>query len=206
MTFPTVTYSLNIANSQDSSSRILGRPSIIAQDGEQSEFFLGSEITYITSAGTGTYGSSTSKEVGLLLKVRPEFLPDDRIKLAIDTEFLAFEPVATGGSFQQAVQTAKNRARITATMEFGRTLVIGGGSESLETDLATGVPVLRDVPIVQSLFSTRTKSRTERSVLMLVTPRRPSSLTDEASIDAMVKGMSGTENLDPAADLARPGG
>jgi general secretion pathway protein D len=197
LTFPTVTYSLNIANAQDSSSRILGRPSIIAQDGEQSEFFLGSEITYITSAGTGTFGSSTSKEVGLQLKVRPEFLEDDRIKLDVEAEFLAFEPVASSGTFQQAVQTAKNRARITATMEFGRTLIIGGGSESLETDLSKGVPVLRDIPFVQTLFSTRSKSRTERSVLMLVTPRRPTSLTDETAMDAAIKELSGAENLDP---------
>jgi general secretion pathway protein D len=197
LTFPTVTYSLNIANAQDSSSRILGRPSIIAQDGEQSEFFLGSEITYITSAGVGTFGSSTSKEVGLLLKVRPEFLEDDRIKLDVEAEFLAFEPVASGGTFQQAVQTAKNRARITATMEFGRTLIIGGGSESLETDLSKGVPVLRDIPLVQTLFSTRSTSRTERSVLMLVTPRKPASLTDEDAMDAAIKSMTGTEILDP---------
>lgn len=196
LSVPAVTYSLNIANSQDSTSRIIGRPSIVAQDGEQSEFFMGSEVTYITSGGVATYGTSFSKEVGLSLRVRPDFLSEGRIKLTVDAEFLAFEPVAAG-TFSQALQTAKNRARVVATMDFGRTLVIGGGSETLETNLDSGVPVLRDVPGLQYLFSNDTKSKTERSLLILMTPRRPLSLDQQNSLDTMFKQVPGADKLDP---------
>ena len=175
LSVPAVSYSLNIANAQDSSSRIIGRPSIIAHDGEQSEFFMGSEVTYITSAGPSTYGTSFSKEVGLTLRVKPDFVPDGRIRLTVDAEFLAFEPVAAG-TFSQALQTAKNRARVVATMDFDRTLVVGGGSETLETSVDSGVPVLRDIPLAQYLFSEATNSKTERSLLIFLTPRRPLSL------------------------------
>src|SRR5690606_24518771 len=37
-----------------------------------------------------------------------------------------------------------------------------------------GVPLLRDVPIVQYLFSRKTRRDYQKSVLILVTPRRPS--------------------------------
>jgi Tfp pilus assembly protein PilF len=196
LTVPAVSYSLNIVNVQDSSSRIIGRPSIIAQDGEQSEFFMGSEVTYITSAGPATYGTSFSKEVGLTLRVRPDFLPDGHIRLTVDAEFLAFEPVAAG-TFSQALQTAKNRVRVVATMDYDRTLVVGGGSETLETSVDNGVPVLRNVPLVQYLFSKANKAKTDRSLLILMTPRRPLSLNSADSVDTMFARIPGAERLPP---------
>jgi Tfp pilus assembly protein PilF len=194
---PAVNYSLNIVNTQDSTSRIIGRPSIVAQDGEQSEFFMGSEVTYITSAGPSTYGSSFSKEVGLTLRVRPDFLPDGHIRLTVNAEFLAFEPVAAG-TFSQALQTAKNRVRVVATMDYDKTLVIGGGSETLETAVNSGVPVLRSVPGLEYFFSKGTDSKTERSLLILMTPRRPLSPSQPTSVDSLVAHTPGGARVPPA--------
>ena len=171
ITIPAITYSLNIVNAADSSNRIVARPSVLAYDGAQSEMFIGSELTYTAQGNYG--GSSFNKEIGLLLQVTPRFQPDGRLVLAARTEFGSAVPTAAPGTFKEALATVKSRSSVTAEMQIGQTLVIAAGTSSRETQLRDGVPVLRDVPLLQYLFSTRDRLAQETSLLILITPRLP---------------------------------
>jgi Tfp pilus assembly protein PilF len=168
---PQVKYSLNIANASDSSNQIVARPSVIAHDGETSEVFIGSEVTYIATGGFN--GTSQSKEVGITLNVRPKFLPDGRLRVAVRTQFGAFLPTSAPGSFDQAVATIKNRSAVTVEMAFGQTLALAAGTSTRRSSVRSGVPILREIPILQMLFSTTSETEQEASVVVLLTPRRP---------------------------------
>lgn len=167
---PSVTYALNIANAQNSTSEVVSRPSVLAYHGQESEVFIGSELTYI--AGGVNSGRSYNKEVGVSLTARPEFVGDDRIKLEVRTEFTNFIPSTAPGSFQESVATTKSRTRVNAELRIGQTLAIAAGSTTRETETHGGVPILRDIPIVQYFFSTATRSKSQGALLILLTPRR----------------------------------
>lgn len=179
ITVPAVTYSLNIANAQNSQNEILARPSVLAYDGEESEVFVGNEITYTTSGQLS--GASFSKEVGLHLKVLPTRTEDNTIRMNVESQFDVFQPTAAPGSFDQAVATVKNRNRVTAELRLGQTIAIAAGTLSRTAKVREGVPVLRDLPIIQYLFSTESEVEQKTSILVLLTPRLPlgqSALSD----------------------------
>ena len=183
ITIPAVTYSLNIANSADSVTRLIARPSVVAYDGVESEVFLGAELTYATG---GQFAASFTKEVGLKLTARPQFAKSgDRLLLTVNVQVDAFSPSAAPGTFDQAVATVKNRTRVTAEMGFDQTLVIAGGTQHQESDVRSGVPGLQRVPVLQYFFGTRGRSETQSSLLVLLTPRRPAVSEVVTSADQM---------------------
>lgn len=167
---PAITYSLNIANAQDSTNKLLARPSVLAYNGAQSEVFIGTEITYTT---TGENSNSFTKEVGLTLKATPEFSDDGTLKVTVHTEFDSIAPTAAPGTFAQAVATVKSRSDVVAEVQFGQTLVIGAGSSKRSSNTENGVPVLKDIPLVQNLFNVESETGQETSLLILITPRKP---------------------------------
>lgn len=167
---PAVTYSLNIANAQDSTNKLLARPSVLAYNGAQSEVFIGTEVTYTT---VGENSNSFEKEVGLTLKVTPEFGEDGALKVTVHTKFDAVAATAAPGTFSQALATVKSRSDVVAEVQFGQTLVIGAGSSKRTAKTDNGVPVLRDIPVIKNLFNVETESDQETSLLILITPRKP---------------------------------
>lgn len=168
---PSVTYALNIANAQNSNSEVVSRPSVLAYDGRESEVFIGSELTYV--AGGVNSGRSYNKEVGVSLVARPQFVDDRRLQLEVRTEFTNFVPSAAPGSFDESVATTKSRTRVFAELEVGQTLALAAGRTHRDTDDRGGVPILRDIPIIQYFFSSAARSRSDGALLVLVTPRLP---------------------------------
>ncbi|MCA9539610.1 MAG: tetratricopeptide repeat protein [Myxococcales bacterium] len=195
---PSVTYALNIANAQNTNSEVVSRPSVLAYDGEESEVFIGSELTYV--AGGVNSGRSYNKEVGVSLTARPQFLGDGRLKLEVRTEFTNFIPSSAPGSFEESVATTKSRTRVSAELALGQTLALAAGRTHRDTHSRGGVPILRDIPILQYFFSTSERSRSDGALLILLTPRRallsdgnqaPRHLTDAVA-----------KSGDPAANAA----
>lgn len=174
---PSITYSLNIANAQDSNNKLLARPSVLAYNGSESEVFIGTELTYTTA---GENSNSFTKEVGLTLRALPEFDEEGGLKITVYTEFDSIASTAAPGTFAQSVATVKSRSNVVAEVEFGKTLVIGAGSTKRTTKTENGVPVLKEIPILKNLFNVETDSDQEASLLILITPRKPAEV-DPAS-------------------------
>ena len=174
--FPSLTYSLNIANANSNRSEVLARPTLVALDGETSEFFSGIEINAaaIASAEDGE-AIIIDKEIGVKLAITPEFLEDGRIKLNVNAErtFLA-TPNTTSVTFDLRIDTSKTLVSANVAMNFGETLILSGLSEKEVGNKRDGVPILQDIPVLQYLFSKKSTRDFQKSVLVLVTPRLPS--------------------------------
>jgi Tfp pilus assembly protein PilF len=198
---PAVTYSLNIANAQDSTNKLLARPSVLAYNGAPSEIFIGTEITYTT---TGENSNSFTKEVGLTLKATPEFSSDGTLKVTVHTEFDSIAPTAAPGTFSQAVATVKSRSDVVAEVEFGQTLVIGAGSSKRSSKTEDGVPVLKDIPLIRNLFNVENESDQETSLLILITPRRPARLDAKTGrVKDLIVNPGGSEPESPELEALR---
>jgi Flp pilus assembly secretin CpaC len=173
---PSITYSLNIANAATERNEILARPTLVALAGEQSEFFSGIKIQASAIGGASDTGSTVSieDEIGVRLKVTPEFLEDGRIKLSVEAErtFLA-TPNTTSITYEFRVDTSKTNVSANVVMNFGETLILSGLSEKETERVSTGVPLLQDIPGLQYFFSNRTTRDFQKSVLILLTPRPP---------------------------------
>jgi len=170
---PAITYTLNIANAQDRRNEVLARPTLVALGGLPSTFFSGVDVIG-AAISTGAGGSvQVQKEAGVKLSLTPEFLPDDLIKIQVTAERTFLTNPSSNVVFDFRLDTSKTLVSANVAMKFGETLILSGLSERNTESNSSGVPVLRDIPIVQYLFHRKSKRDYFKSVLIMVTPRRP---------------------------------
>ena len=169
-------YSLNIANSTSDHNEVLARPSLIATDGKTSSFFSGLNIIAAAVSEGGRSGGTSieiEKDIGVSLQVKPTFIEDGKIKLAIKAIRTFLTKPSGGVGFKLRVDTSKTEVNANVVMNIGDTLILSGLSEKETRFDRDGVPFLQDIPLIQYLFSRRTSLDFQRSVLILVTPRAP---------------------------------
>lgn len=77
------TYSLNIFNDNDDHNEVLARPSLVAHDGEMSEFFTGAVLHVELPGAAGSHGTVAKVPIGIKLEVTPEFKPDGKVKIQV---------------------------------------------------------------------------------------------------------------------------
>ncbi len=172
LTIPAITYSLNIANSNNTRNEILARPTLVALNGAESEFFSGTNIRAAAVGANEGDSIDVDQNIGVTLKVTPEVLEDGRIKLQVFAErtFLA-APNTASITFALRIDTAKTAVTANVAMDFGDTLILSGLSEKETENRRDGVPGLQDTPLLQYLFSQRDTLDFHKSVLILLTPR-----------------------------------
>ena len=182
-------YSLNIFNDNYDRNEIIARPTIIVQDNELSKFFSGGTTHVVLEGGQAGSGSIEPIRDGVRLEVRPRFLDSDTINIAVVAERTALESSLssvsshlTGTSF---ARTAKTSISANITLKYGETMVLSGLSDQDKDTVDSKVPLIGDVPAAQYLFRNNVKMTKNKTVLILLTPRRASlTLEDGTPIDA----------------------
>lgn len=186
-------YSLNIANHSGQTAEVLARPSLLVLDRQPAQFFSGANMSIALASNFGN-GSIGEKNVGVSLSVTPTFVNDDDILLNVKAARSFFEPTAESSTFQQSVQTSRNMVSAAAKVRVNQTLILSGLSEREVNSQSSGVPVLKDVPGLQYLFSRKTNQDYSKSVLILLTPRRVTTFGETLN---KVEDIYGDEKSDP---------
>lgn len=173
ISIPSVNYSLNIFNTLDGRNEILASPSLVALDSERSEFFSGVDV--VAAAVSGGDGSSISvnKQIGVKLGVTPEFLPGNKIKMEVEAERTFLTNPSSSVQFEFRLDTSNTNVNANVVMEFGETLILSGLSEKETEKTRDAVPILGDIPLLQYGFSNQQTREFRKSVLIMLTPRRP---------------------------------
>ncbi|NPA13066.1 MAG: pilus assembly protein PilQ [Aquificae bacterium] len=158
------------ALSQIGKSKILSRPKVITIDGEKAEILQGFEIPYQSYlvAGGGQTTSIQFKKAVLRLTVLPRTTPDGNIimdiKLSQDTP--DFTKSING---QPPIQTKQVSSKVIA--RDGQTVVIGGVLEKTEETMESGVPILKEIPLLGWLFKGKMETTENKELLIFITPR-----------------------------------
>lgn len=171
LTIPAVTYTLNIANSNSNTSRMVGHPTVLAFNGKTSKFFVGNQMTVFMG---GNYSSASfDKEFGLSLNVTPTFLSDDTVELQVETGFSTLKDGSPAGLIQNssAILLSKITNDTSAMMRLGQTMAISTGTLYQEDRNQSKVPVLGDIPLTDNLFSRNINSISQGAFLILLTVR-----------------------------------
>lgn len=183
VSIPALSYSLNIANANNSVNEVLARPTLAAIEGLPSEFFSGTNL----SAGIvslAVAGGSTivplEKRFGIKLAVTPTFLPQGRVQLKVEAQRTALNASSENPRVAYQIEIGELTANANVVMNLGETLVLSGLSEKTTSSTRDGVPGLQDVPFVQYLFSNKKTNDLQRSALILITPRAPIHIAENA--------------------------
>jgi type IV pilus assembly protein PilQ len=144
---------------------ILSSPSITTLDNQKAIIESGKEVPYQT-VENGEVKIEYKKAV-LSLEVTPHVIGENALKLNINTkkDELDFANAVQG---QPAISTKK--AETNVLLFDGQTTVIGGLSKENSLESESGLPWLKDIPILGYLFKGKRTSDNMDEVLIFITP------------------------------------
>jgi pilus assembly protein CpaC len=158
------------AEEQKGNARLLAEPNLLVANRDSASFLAGGELPIPVVQGGNQSGSNVTiqyREFGVRLNFTPEILSDSLIRLRVTPEVSA-NAVLLQGFRIPALRTR----RISSNVDVKRneSLVISGMLNSEQERVTTGVPFLKDIPILGLLFSSTRWQRNETELLVIVTP------------------------------------
>jgi general secretion pathway protein D len=196
-----------IAHLLDSTGKanILSTPNMITLDNELATIKVGQNIPIITgSFTTGASGASNPfqtvdrKDVGLLLKVRPQISEGGTIKLSIYHENSGIDTSVTNSG---GIITTVRAIESNVLADDGQIIVLGGLISDDETENQEKVRGLGDIPVIGNLFKYRTRSRAKRNLMVFLRPIVVRSKEQNESIS-----MDRYQYMRAAGSTAQPAG
>lgn len=156
-----------------SKANVLSSPRILARNGEAATIQVGSEIPTInqqqTSAATGGMGVLQSvqyRNTGVILKVKPMIYAGDRIDLDVSQEVSSSTRVGVAGS--PIIDTRKVETHL--SLKDGTPVLLGGLISQDNSRTESGIPLLKDLPVIGQLFRTNANNNHKTEMLVLITP------------------------------------
>jgi pilus assembly protein CpaC len=153
-------------------ARSLAEPNLTALSGDTASFLAGGEYPIPVA---GSLGSVTVeyKRYGVGLAFTPTVLKAGLINLKIEPEVSQFDPnhaVSVGAGISVPALIVR-RANTTIELRDGQSFVIGGLLQNTSTASQEQLPWLGDVPILGTLFSSKSYQKSETDLAIIVTPR-----------------------------------
>ena len=167
-----VTYSLNIVNSGLNQAKLLSRPAMTVIDRVPSVFFAGSNISLGIAGDAYTAPTVVDKTIGVSLSVTPTFVDEDNVLISMRTSNAGISSALTNIP-DALLQQTRNSMRSSAIMKFDETIVLNGLRQESAGIINSGVPILKDLPLLQYLFKNNTESATSLNYITFLTLRRP---------------------------------
>ena len=165
-------YTMNIANATYNRNDVIARPSLIAIDQMPSTFFSGSNLSIAVNGGVGAASTLVDKQVGVSFSITPTILDKDTVLLAVKA-VRSFTSQPASGTTGVALSTSRNSVSANIVAKFGETVILSGLTERELVTGNSGVPVLKDIPGVQYLFANNNSTDYFRTILVMITPRKP---------------------------------
>jgi len=161
-------------------ANIISNPRITTVDNREAKIVVGQKIPLIVQDVAGNPVSQL-QTVGIQLKVTPHLTSEKKIIMDLHPEV---SDLASGATVQGGLIINTSEADTRVMVDDGQTAVIGGLIRTNETLVHAGVPILKDIPLVGLLFSSKSTSKQNRELIIFVTPKL---VSDVAANDAAPK-------------------
>ena len=151
-------------------AKIIAKPRILAQSGQQASILTGDAIPILTSVVVAGAGSITSQQVnyvnvGVNLQIQPRVSADGFVTSHIYSEVSSVTNFVSG-----VPQISQRTANTTATVRDGEAFVIGGLLQDNEIRSLVKVPFIGDLPLIGVFFRHLNTSHTQTNLYIVVTP------------------------------------
>lgn len=192
------TMSMIRALQQQGALRQLAEPNLIAMDGAQASFLAGGEFPVpVIQAGSERHSVTiVFKEYGVRLNFKPTIIDEDHIRLELEPEVSTIDfsnGVKFDGFLVPALRT--RRAKTGVELRDGQSFALAGLLDNNEVRSLAKVPVLGDIPIIGSLFKSKSFQKNETELMFIVTAQmvKPVNRDDLPQL----RGVDGLKNGSP---------
>src|SRR5262245_25688513 len=160
---------------------ILSTPNLLTLDNFTAKIVVGQNVPFVTGSFTtaATVATPTAgavnpfqtierKDVGLILKIKPQISEGSTVRLEISQELSDIAPtVLTGAS---DLITNKRSIETKVIVDDGSTVVLGGLIQNTLNETTQGVPFLSEIPILGALFRFKSQEKKRTNLMIFLRP------------------------------------
>jgi len=157
----------------DNKANILSTPTLLTLDNEEARIIVGQNVPFITGqyATTGTnatvqpFQTIERRDVGLVLRVRPQITEGGTVRLGIYQEVSRVQDTSAAGPI-----LSKRALESSVIIDDQQIVVLGGLIQDSFNDGTQKLPYAGDVPVFGSLFRYDTRSRVKTNLMIFLKP------------------------------------
>jgi general secretion pathway protein D len=182
---PSFTYAVLNANnkiqvllealSRESKVDVLSSPSLMVLDNQTATIKVVDQVPIITQSRQSTQATDAPivsnveyKDAGVILEVTPQVNLGGRITLDLQQDVTDVGEVESNTGNRRFLQ---RNIKSTVTVQSGETIVLGGLIKKNSSLSKSGVPFVKDIPLLGNLFSTTAKDSERKELIVLLTPK-----------------------------------
>jgi len=192
--------------------QILAEPNLITVEGREASFIAGGEFPFPTLQATPTGGAVAPvvtvqfKKFGVQLKFTPTVMANGAIHLKVNPEVSSIDysnAVTLVGMLIPAIST--RTAETEVILKDGESFAIAGLIDNRVVQTVNRIRGLGDIPILGSLFRSRSTRKSTDELLVVITPRfvKPLTAEEKAKLPDTVEDFLPTVAEQRAAQEAR---
>ncbi len=165
---------------QNGNVNTISNPKIMTLNNQKAIISVGDTIYYkyaskvVTdqNGNPNTQYTVDSKFVGVVLDITPQISDNGNIILSIEPRLSKFRDPTQINNTNRSMppDTTDNTMLSIVRLKNNQTLVLGGLITDDKTLKVNGVPVLKEIPIIKYLFSSREKITTKKELVFVITP------------------------------------
>jgi general secretion pathway protein D len=164
------------ALSQQTDVRIISSPQVMVRDNQPARIQIGDQVPVLTqqAVSTITPGAPVVNSVqyidaGVILEVTPHVNANGMVSLDISQQIST--PVRTETSDIDSPSIQQRMIETSVAVQSGNVVALGGLIADRESKGGSGLPALRRIPVLGSLFGTKGRDSQRTELLVLLTPR-----------------------------------
>ena len=157
----------------DTKANILSTPTLLTLDNEEARIIVGQNVPFITGqyATTGTnatvqpFQTIERRDVGLVLRVRPQITEGGTIRLGLYQEVSRVQENSAAGPI-----LSKRALESSVVIDDQQIVVLGGLIQDSMTDGTEKLPYAGDIPVFGQLFRYDTRQRQKTNLMIFLKP------------------------------------
>lgn len=162
------------AAASDSRVNILSRPRIQTSHAVEANLFVGRTRPYVTGQysyfGGGPQTQFQQQQIGITLSVLPLINPEGLVVMDIRQKIQSIgNEIPINANFS-VPETIDREANAKVSVRDKETIILGGFINSERRKSKSGVPILKDIPLLGKLFSSNSRSEQRTELMVLIRP------------------------------------
>lgn len=207
-TVPNVSVALSTLGTLSKIS-VLSSPKLLTLDNSPATLQVGDQIPIVTQTAVSTDASNApivstvvQRDTGVILAVTPRIGNSGMVFLTVSQEVSDAVPNTTS-TLSDSPTVQQRKIQTVVAIQDGATVALGGLMRRSQSSGDSGVPYLKDIPVLGGLFGAQNDTRERTELLVFLTPRVVRSpVTAAAVTEDLRRGLLGVQgalrHLDPA--------
>lgn len=158
----------------DAGANILSTPTLLTLDNEEARIIVGQNVPFVTGQYATTGSTSTvqpfqtieRRDIGVLLRVKPQITEGGTVRLAIYQEVSRIESFST----TTGLVLSKRALESSIIVDDQQVAVLGGLIQDSFSDGSDRVPVLGSIPVLGALFRYDARKRQKVNLMIFLKP------------------------------------